>query len=74
MAGYYNTFVVKIWCDEARGKMRGYVQHVSSQERIYFVNLEDMMNFVQSHLTPPLNGTGVPDRYALLAEDFKDAG
>ena len=74
MTGYYNTFVVKIWRDENEEAMRGNIQHVSSQERIYFKNLEDMMDFIRSHLTPPPDGTTMRDGWALLTEDFGDAG
>jgi len=49
--GYYNTFVVKIWCD--RRTIRGHIQHVSSQEHIYFLDLDDMANFIRTHLRPP---------------------
>ena len=74
MTGYYNTFVVKIWRDENEEAMRGNIQHVSSQERIYFKNLEDMMDFIRSHLNPPLDGSTVQARWALITEDFGDAG
>jgi hypothetical protein len=76
MTGYYNTFVVKIWCEEAGGTIRGYIQHVSSQEHIHFLNLEDMTNFILSHLEPPPGESGTPDKtqgsWALLVEDFGD--
>ena len=74
MTGYYNTFVVKIWCDEAVANTRGYIQHVSSQERVYFVNLEDVMDFMHSRLSPPPNGSGAQDRWSVLTEEFGDAG
>ena len=78
MTGYYNTFVVKIWCDEAEGTIRGHIQHVSSQERIYFLNLDDMTKFMLSHLEPPSGESGVSDetqgRWALIAEDNGDVG
>ena len=74
MTGYYNTFVVKIWCNKAQGTIRGYIQHASSQERIYFLNLEDMMHFIQSHIDTPPNDSVLQDktesRQALLTEDF----
>ena len=51
--GYYSTFVVKVWCDETEGVMRGYIQHVSTQEHTYFLSLENMTDFIVSHLGPP---------------------
>ncbi len=76
--GYYNTFVVKIWCDEAERMMRGHVQHVSTQEHTYFLNLEHMTSFVISHLAPPPNDSATQDEAqgeaALLAENFGGIG
>ena len=51
--GYYNTFVVKIWQDGTRGTIRGHIQHASSQEYTYFLSLENMEDFIVSHLSPP---------------------
>ena len=66
-AGYYSTFVVKIWCD--RRKIRGHIQHVSSQEQIYFLDLDDMANFIRTHLGPPQEN--VIERRAMpLIDDF----
>jgi len=53
--GYYSSFVVKIWADDD-GKMgRGYVQHVSTEESIHFLTLDQMVAFVKNHLNPPPN-------------------
>lgn len=51
--GYYNSFVVKIWSDEPGGKVRGHIQHVSSQESSHFLNLDKMLDFIIAHLSPP---------------------
>lgn len=60
--GYYNSFVVKVWSDEPGGKVRGHIQHVSSQESSHFLNLDKMLDFIISHLgppvAPPLRGNG----------------
>lgn len=48
--GYYNTFVVKIWRDEASGTMRGHIQHVSTQDYTHFLNLGNMNSFILNHL------------------------
>ena len=70
--GYYNSFMVKIWCD--RGRMRGYIQHIGSQEHAYFLNMEDMAQFITSHLHPPA-GNPIPTNVMpaiLPVEDFKE--
>ena len=76
--GYYNTFVVKIWCDEDEGIMRGHIQHVSTQEQTYFLNLESVIDFIAGHLSSPPNGSVTKDKTLgvslLLAEDFGDVG
>jgi len=78
MTGYYNTFVVRIWCDKAEETTRGHIQHVSSQDRIHFLNLEDMTDFILSHLKPPSIESGISDeaqeKWVLLTEDYGDVG
>ena len=51
--GYYNTFVVKIWCNDCGKMIRGHIQHVGSQEHAYFLNNTSMTDFMASHLNPP---------------------
>ena len=53
--GYYNSFAVKIWNDEAEGTMRGYVQHVRMQEYAYFLSPDNMAYFIVRHLSCPPN-------------------
>lgn len=65
--GYYNSFVVKIWRD--KGAMRGHIQHVSSQEHIYFLNLDDMADFIRSHLGPPRESV-IEHQATVLVDDF----
>ena len=76
--GYYNTFVVKIWCDYTGEMLRGNIQHVSTQERSYFLSLPDMTDFIVKHLSPSPNGSVLQnktrDGLRLLAEDFGDIG
>ena len=60
--GYYNTFVVKIWQNEAEGTMRGHIQHVSTQEQAHFFGLKNMSNFILSHLGPPPCDAIIQDR------------
>jgi hypothetical protein len=77
MAGYYNTFVVKVWCNEADETLRGYIQHVSSQERVYFNNLEDVNQFMKSHLKSPfsdMTDNGNIEKWAIMTDTFGDIG
>lgn len=74
MTGYYNTFVVKIWCNETDAALRGYIQHVRSQERVYFMDMKDMTDFMQNHLDSPFSDikeeyTG---RWAMVTDNFRD--
>ena len=59
--GYYNSFVVKIWSDEVEGTMRGYVQHVRTQDYAYFLSLENMTDFIVRHLSRPSSDYVVQD-------------
>jgi len=72
VTGYYNTFVVKIWCDE--GKMRGHIQHVSTQEHTYFLSLANMTSFIASHLGPPPNDSVMQDKTQGGSDASKDLG
>ena len=60
--GYYNTFVVRIWCNDALELNRGYVQHVSSQEQQYFLAMGDLTDFILGHLIPPAHDSGTGDQ------------
>jgi hypothetical protein len=64
--GQYNSFVVKIWTNEATAKFRGHIQHVGSQEATYFITTEKMVAFIMSHLKAQ---PGLPDRNHTLKED-----
>jgi hypothetical protein len=77
MTGYYNTFVVKIWCNEKDDALRGYIQHVRSQERVYFMDMKDMADFMQNHLDSPFSDIMEEDnteRWAMVPDDFGEAG
>jgi hypothetical protein len=49
--GYYNTFIVKIMYD-SKGKLNGYIRHISSYESAYFNAWEDLDSFIMQHLKP----------------------
>ena len=74
--GYYNTFVVKIWRDEEI--MRGHIQHASTQEHTYFLSLEDMKDFIVSHLAPPPDSSLIQGKtqggLLFLTEELGDIG
>jgi hypothetical protein len=58
--GYYNSFVVRIWTEDRQNLARGYVQHVGTQESIYFADWEKMASFIHNHLNWHINrGMGV---------------
>ena len=54
--GYYNSFVVKIWTEDGQNLTRGYIQHVGTQESIYFADWEKMTSFIRDHLNWHVNG------------------
>jgi hypothetical protein len=75
--GYYNTFVVRIWCDDEGELTRGYIQHVSTDEHTYFLDIQDVNAFILDHLGPPSNSITEEERRGglpLLAEGIGDIG
>ena len=34
--GHYNSFLVKLWTEDEENLLRGYIQHVGTEEDIYF--------------------------------------
>jgi len=72
--GYYNTFVVRVWHDETEGVTRGYIQHVSTQERAHFTNLPNMNSFILSHLPSnpcaSITPEGAEAESVMLSRDF----
>jgi hypothetical protein len=74
--GYYNTFVVRIWCDDEGELTRGYIQHVSTDEHTYFLNVEDVNAFILDHLGPPPSNSVTEEErrgeLPLLAEGIGD--
>jgi hypothetical protein len=65
--GYYNSFVVKIWTEDGQNLARGYIQHVGTQEGIYFADWERMTKFMLSHLDWHVNGEMVDEARDFLA-------
>jgi hypothetical protein len=60
MTGYYNTFVVRILIED-QNKLKGYIQHLSTQEETHFINLEDMKKFILNHLMPQNDDVSKPE-------------
>jgi hypothetical protein len=54
--GHYNSFLVKIWTEDGENLARGYIQHVGTQEGIYFADWEKMASFMRDHLYWHING------------------
>jgi len=50
--GHYSSFVVKIWVGEDGRMVRGYVQHVGTQEVAHFADTSKMLAFMEAHLEP----------------------
>jgi len=69
-----HLFVVRIWQEPSRarsGQWRGAVEHVASQQRLYFTSLGDLADFVTLRLNAPSGdtaGTG-RDRAHLAGDD-----
>ena len=63
--GYYNSFVVKIWTEDGQNLTRGSIQHVGTQESIYFADWEKVLDFISKHLSWQINH-GVGERIEQL--------
>lgn len=46
---YYNSFVVKVWTDDRKNLLRGYIQHVATEDDVYFLKWDKMVDFLMSH-------------------------
>jgi hypothetical protein len=57
--GYYSSFVVKTWVEDGR-MIRGQIQHVGTQETVYFLSLDKMLAFIANHLNPPQESLSEP--------------
>ena len=51
--GYYSSFVVKIWVGDDQRMLRGYIQHVGTQDGLHFLSVDRMLSFMTGHLNPP---------------------
>ena len=70
---YVHAFVLKLWLERAenptRSEWRGRIDHIQSATRLYFRDLDEMMEFIQSHLGTTVNldsedkkqDDGIPD-------------
>ena len=47
--GHYNSFLVKLWTEDEENLLRGYIQHVGTEEDIYFLTWEKMVDFILDH-------------------------
>jgi hypothetical protein len=56
--GHYNSFLLRVWTDEHDDEVRGSVQHVGTQESIYFTSWDKMVDFVNNHLNWNINPDG----------------
>lgn len=60
--GYYNTFIVKIWCNDDGEMNRGYVQHVGTQEQRYFLDMDGLTDFIRGHLVLTSHDSGISEQ------------
>ena len=44
--GHYSSFVVEFWVNDDGVTWRGHVQHVATQEGIYFLDFNKMVNYM----------------------------
>jgi hypothetical protein len=56
LAGYYNTFIVRLWHDTTGKQIRGQIEHTGTLEKAHFISLEDMNEFILNYLRKPPNG------------------
>ena len=56
----YQTFIVRIWADDASDVARGHIQHVRTRRTLYFKDAARMLRFIDEHLAP-LTLTGQAD-------------
>jgi hypothetical protein len=48
--GHYNSFLVRVWSDKGHNLVRGYIQHVGSEEIVHFIDWNKMIDFMNGHL------------------------
>lgn len=48
----YQTFIVRIWADDASEVARGHIQHVRTRRTLYFKDAARMLRFIDEHLAP----------------------
>ncbi len=72
--GHYNSFVIKVWTEEGENNIRGYIQHVGTEEAIYFLNWEKAINFIQSHLNWQINHQTIEGGDYAVTKQQRDTG
>jgi hypothetical protein len=77
--GFYNSFVVRIWSSTNGKPDRGYIQHVGTQDKKNFLDIYDVVEFIQNHLVHPGNKStkdtqtpGTPETIEYLEDLFND--
>ena len=48
--GYYNSFLVRVWTEDGEKLLRGNIQHVGTEEDMYFIKWEKMVDFILTHI------------------------
>ena len=68
---HYSSFIVRIWVGEDGRMVRGYVQHVATQEAAHFVDISKMLAFIEAHLQPTNQLDQSNDRLADLLPPWR---
>ena len=53
--GYYNSFLIKVWTEDEGNLIRGHIQHVGTEEDIYFLKWGKMVDFMLAHINWNIN-------------------
>lgn len=61
--GHYNSFVVKVWTEDGDNLIRGHIQHVGTEEDMYFFKWEKVVDFIQAHINWNINQQDETDFY-----------
>lgn len=74
----YQTFIVRIWADDASDVARGHIQHVRTRRTLYFKDAARMLRFIDEHLAPlklgePIDGSPILDDATLNPPTDADA-
>jgi hypothetical protein len=53
--GCHNSFLIRVWKEDGDNLIRGYIQHVGTEEDIYFLKWGEMVDFLLGHIDWHIN-------------------